>query len=78
MLWGSHSGGDWWSWTSSDSGSWTSSDTTEEDTTEETTNVIEADPLHIHFVDVEDGHPQEDEEYLLCPTCGSPYCGGCD
>jgi hypothetical protein len=25
-----------------------------------------------------DAHPQEGEEYLVCPNCGSPYCGGCD
>ena len=47
--------------------------------TQPTTSVVEVDPLHFPCVVAVGGHPQEDKpEFLLCPTCHSDRCGGCD
>ena len=29
------------------------------------------------YDDTEADHPQEGQEYLVCPKCSSAYCGGC-
>jgi len=32
----------------------------------------------VTYDDTSEDHPQEGQEYLVCPKCGSEYCGGCD
>jgi len=55
---------------------------TEDKTTTTTEEVFTFEPffdwLNLGTSDGDDDkHPQEDEEYLVCPDCGSPHCGGC-
>jgi len=64
--------------------SWFDNEEVQEDLPEEVQEDLAEDTEEeVVVVPFDDGwstssHPQEDEEYLVCPVCGSPYCGGCD